>query len=225
MTFSIVGRCARTGMLGVAITTSSICVGARCPWARAGVGAVTTQNVTDPRLGPEVLDLLAAGHGAGEAIARVTKGRADIAYRQLAAIDSRGGTAAFTGESVLGTHRVAEGAGCIAAGNLLATTEVVEAMVADFAEVPANHLAERLLNALAAGLAAGGEEGAVHSAALLVVDRQPWPLVDLRVDWDDANPVAALTRLWRDYAPQMDAYVARALAPSSAPRYGVPGDE
>ena len=86
------------------------------------------------------------------------------------------------------------------------------------------HLAARLLNALEAGLAAGGEEGPVHSAALLVADEQPWPLVDLRVDWDERDPIAVLRNLWTDYQPQMQDYVTRALDPASAPAYGVPGD-
>jgi uncharacterized Ntn-hydrolase superfamily protein len=86
------------------------------------------------------------------------------------------------------------------------------------------HLAERLLRALEAGLAAGGEEGPVHSAALVVVDKLPFPLVDLRCDWDDVNPIAVLRKLWTDYAPQMQAYVDRAVNPVLAPSYGVPGD-
>jgi uncharacterized Ntn-hydrolase superfamily protein len=80
------------------------------------------------------------------------------------------------------------------------------------------------MSALEGGLAEGGERGPVHSGALLVADEQPWPLVDLRVDWDEHNPVASLRRLWTDYQPQMADYVTRALDPSSAPAYGVPGD-
>ena len=97
-------------------------------------------------------------------------------------------------------------------------------MAEAFAAGAEDHLAERLLKALEAGLAAGGEEGPVHSAALLVADDQPFALVDLRIDWDDAAPIAALRRLWGDYRPQMDAYLIRALDPERAPRYGVAGD-
>ena len=225
MTFSIVGRCERTGMFGVAITTSSICVGARCPHVRAGVGAVATQNVTDPTFGPRTLDLLASGHDARDALARATAGRPHLDYRQITVVDNSGSTASHTGERILGTHAVATGEGCIAAGNLLASAGVPTAMCEAFASHSDQHLAERLLRALEAGLAAGGEEGQVHSSALLVADEQPFALVDLRCDWDDADPVGALRRLWTDYRPQMEAYLIRALDPPSAPTYGVPGDQ
>lgn len=224
MTFSIVGRCSRTGMFGVTITTSSISVGARCPHARAGVGAVATQNVTDPSFGPRILDLLAAGHDADDALARATDGRPHLDYRQILVIDKTGATASFTGHRILGTHAVAAGEDCIAAGNLLKTAEVPGAMTDAFAANAREHLAERLLRSLEAGLAAGGEAGPVHSSALLVADKQPFALVDLRCDWDDNDPVAALRRLWTDYEPQMEAYLIRALDPPSAPTYGVPGD-
>ena len=88
------------------------------------------------------------------------------------------------------------------------------------------HLAERLLGALHAGQTdGGGEEGPVHSACLLVADQHDWPLVNLRVDWDDEDPIAYLRRLWAEYEPQMQAYTDRAVNPSAAPSYGVPGDE
>jgi uncharacterized Ntn-hydrolase superfamily protein len=224
MTFSIAGRCAATGMFGVAITTSSIAVGARCPHARARVGAVATQNVTDPNLGPLVLDEMEGGHSARDAIARVTAGRAHINYRQLTAVDRTGGVASWTGTHILGTNAVSEEHDCIAAGNLLKTAAVPIAMTDAFAAGAGLHLAERLLRALEAGLAAGGEEGPVHSAALLVHHEQNFPLVDLRCDWDDTDPVAVLRRLWTDYEPQMQAYLTRALNPTEAPSYGVKGD-
>src|SRR5205823_2378420 len=224
MTFSIAGRCAATGMFGVAITTSSIAVGARCPHARAQVGAVATQNVTDPNLGPLVLDEMEEGHSARDAIARVTAGRPHINYRQLTAVDRRGGVASWTGTHILGTNAVSEEHDCIAAGNLLKTAAVPIAMTDAFADGSELHLAERLLSALEAGLAAGGEEGPVHSAALLVHHQQRFPLVELRCDWDDIDPVAQLRRLWTDYEPQMQAYLDRALNPSAAPSSGVKGD-
>ena len=224
MTFSIVGRCARSGMLGVAITTSSIAVGARCPHVRAATGAVATQNITDPALGPLVLDHIAAGADAATAITRALSERPHPAFRQLAVVDREGRSAHFTGERILGCHAVASGPGFVAAGNLLASQAVPKAMAEAFVAGAADHLAERLLKALEAGLAAGGEEGPVHSAALIVADVQPFPLVDLRVDWDDAAPVAALRRLWADYRPQMEAYLMRAIDPTRAPSYGVAGD-
>ena len=225
MTFSIVGRCRRSGMFGVAITTSSICVGARCPHARAGVGAVASQNVTDPNLGPLLLDALETGLDAEKALERVITGRGNLDWRQLTVVDSQGRTAAWTGENILGTNAESAGGDCYAAGNLLANTRVPSAMTASFGDHAGDHLAERLLHALEAGLAAGGEAGDVHSAALLVVHEQPFPLVDLRVDWADEDAVPALRRLWAAYQPQMKDYLTRAVDPSAAPSYGVPGDE
>jgi uncharacterized Ntn-hydrolase superfamily protein len=224
MTFSIAGRCGRTGMFGVAITTSSICVGARCPHARAGAGAVATQNITDPAYGPRILDLLAKGHDADDALARALEGQPYTEYRQITVVDGAGSTAVHSGSKILGRNGVATNKDCVAAGNLLRTVEVPDAMADAFARYADRHLAERLLRSLEAGQQAGGEEGPVRSAALIVVDRLPFPLVDLRCDWDDENPIARLRKLWTDYAPQMQAYVDRAVDPSAAPSYGVPGD-
>jgi uncharacterized Ntn-hydrolase superfamily protein len=224
MTFSITGRCARTGMFGIAVTTSSIAVASRCAWARAGVGAVATQNVTDPRLGGRGLDLMASGLAAPEAMRRLIADAPHREYRQLTIIDRAGRTASHVGAKTLGTNAIAEGTDCIAAGNLLANPDVPTAMTRSFAGHPGAHLGERLLLALEAGVIAGGEMGPIKSTGLLVVHEQGWPLVDLRVDWDDGNPVSGLRRLWERFQPQMDDYVTRALDPDSAPAFGVPGD-
>jgi uncharacterized Ntn-hydrolase superfamily protein len=224
MTFSIAARCATTGAFGIAIATSSIAVGARCPHARAGVGAVATQNITDPALGPLLLDFMRAGLSAQEAIAKAVHGRDHIDYRQLTAVDRHGNSASWSGKHILGINAVSEKRDCVAAGNLLKSASLPGVMTRAFAADMGLHLADRLLRALEAGLSAGGEEGPVHSAALLVVHEHAFPLVDLRCDWDDAAPVAKLRKLWTDYEPQMDAYLARALNPAAAPRYGVAGD-
>ena len=224
MTFSIVGRCRRSGMFGVAITTSSICVGARCPHARAGVGAVATQNLTDPALGPAVLDQLASGLDARGALREVLDNHAHPDYRQVTVVDRHGNTACHCGDRILGIHGESTGGECVAAGNLLANESVAAAIIRGFEAHDEAHLGERLLQAIEAGLAAGGEQGDVHSAALLVADKHPFPLVDLRIDWRDDDPVGALRALWHDYRPQMDAYVMRAVNPAQAPAYGVPGD-
>lgn len=224
MTFSIAGRCAKSGAFGVAITTSSIAVGARCPHARAGVGAVATQNVTDPSLGPLLLDKMSQGLSASDAIRSVISGRPHADYRQLTAVDKHGNSASFSGTQILGTHGVSEARDCVAAGNLLKSAQLPKVMTDAFAAHVTEHLAERLLLALEAGLSSGGEEGPVHSAALIVYHRQDFPLVSLRVDWDDENPIARLRKLWEDYKPQMGAYLQRAIDPTQAPSYGVPGD-
>ena len=224
MTFSITGGCHDSGMAGIAITTSSICVGSRCPWVQAGAGAVSTQNITDPTIGNEVLDLLANGSSASDALDNVMDQRANAEYRQVAVVDMSGRTAHFSGQEVLGIHAVSEGQHCVGAGNLLSDVGVTQAMCAVFEKSIGRHLAERLLQALEAGVAAGGEKGPTHSAALLVAHEQPWPLVDLRVDWAE-RPVDELRRCWERYEPEMMAYLTRALNPGAAPTYGVPGDE
>lgn len=226
MTFSICGRCATSGMLGVAITTSSICVGSRCPWVRAGVGAVSTQNVTLPSIGATVLDAMEQGADSKTAMDKTLCGQAFSEYRQVIAIDSTGVCAVFSGAKTLGTNATATGKNCVVAGNLLAGESLAATMTQRFAANAALSLPERLLCALEAGLYdAGGEMGDVHSAALLAAHKHPWPVVDLRVDWDDTDPIRALRRLWTAYEPQMEDYVTRAINPASAPSYGVPGDE
>lgn len=223
MTFSIVARCARTGQFGVAVSSSSPAVAARCPHARAGVGAVSTQNVTDPSLGPKALDLLAMGAGADEAVAILRRGGPAMAHRQVLIVDRHGGTAIHSGAGVLGRWAEARGENVACAGNLLADAGVPAAMAAAF-ERSTGALAERLLAAMQTALDAGGEEGPVHSAGLKIVDAVSWPVADLRVDWSEDCPVAGLRELWSLYAPQLDAYVTRALDPDAAPSYGVPGD-
>ena len=106
MTFSVSGYCKKTGMVGVAITTSSICVASRCPWVRAGVGAAATQNVTDPSLGNLMLDNLEQGLSAQQSIDKIAEGRNFMDYRQLALVDSKGNTASYIGAETLGTNAV-----------------------------------------------------------------------------------------------------------------------
>jgi len=224
MTFSLVGRCGRTGMLGVAVTSSSPAVAARCAWARARVGAVCTQNVTDPALGPQVLDLIESGRSAADALNEVMAKAPYAAYRQLAVVDAQGQTASYSGARTLGRHGSSSGVDCLAAGNLLADKRVTVAMVQAFERRPRDQLAERLLDALRAGQVGGGEEGPVHSCGLLVVDKVSWPVTDLRVDWHD-DPIAELARLWTVWRPQEAAYLQRALDPTAAPSYEVPGEE
>ncbi|MBH1974262.1 MAG: DUF1028 domain-containing protein [Rhodobacteraceae bacterium] len=223
MTFSLVARCARTGQFGMVISSSSPAVAARCAHVRAGVGVVASQNVTDPALGPELLDQLATGKSAPNALSAVTTDRAFIDYRQLLVVDAEGRSAIHSGAQVLGVWGQALGQDCAAGGNLLADAAVPQAMVTAF-ETATGHLGDRLMAALQAGLAAGGEAGPVHSAGLKIADKLDWPLVDLRIDWSD-DPIAALAEAWAVYRPQMAAYVQRATDPSVAPSYGVPGDE
>ena len=223
MTLSLAARCAQSGRFGIAVTSSSPAVAARCAHVRAGVGAAASQNITDPALGQRLLDLLASGLPAPEAIAQLVANTPHAAFRQLTCVDAAGRVASHSGARTLGRHAAAEGTGCVAAGNLLADEGVPEAMVDAFEEAEGD-LGDRLVEALVGGLAAGGEEGPVRSAGLLIAGAVSWPVADLRVDWH-GEPVHELAGLWRVWKPQLDDYVTRALDPTQAPSYGVPGDE
>lgn len=224
MTFSLVARCARTGMFGVAISSSSPAVAARCSYARAGVGAVASQNVTDPTLGPLALDLMEGGMSAAEAIAEVRRRGKFIEYRQVLAVDRNGETAIHSGPNSLGIWTQAQARDVASGGNLLANDGVPQAIVDDFLS-SSGHLGDRLIAAMRAGLAAGGEAGPVRSAGLKIVDKVSWPVADLRCDWTEDCPIEAVATAWEIYKPQLDAYIQRALDPRQAPSYGVPGDE
>lgn len=224
MTFSIVARCAGTGMFGVAVASSSPAVAARCAHARAGVGAAASQNVTDPRLGPRTLDLMALGATAPEAVAVIARTAPHAAYRQVLAIDAAGRTAIHSGRRTLGVNAEARRDDAAAAGNLLADAGVPAAMLEAF-EQTRGHLGDRIVGAMQAALAAGGEAGPVHSAGMVLVREVSWAVADLRCDWTEDCPIAALAAAWEVYRPQLDDYVARALDPVAAPSYGVPGDE
>ncbi len=224
-TYSVVGRCERTGMLGVALATSSIAVAARCAFAEANVGAVASQNVTDPRLGTLGLALLRQGYGARAVVEELVRAGRYPDYRQLACVDRDGGSATWTGARAFPTAAELAEPNLAVAGNLLAGVRVVDAMAAAFRASAGLHLADRLVRALAAGRAAGGErDGGEHSAGLRVVDREPFPLVDLRVDWVEADPVGRLAELWDRYRPEMELYRLRALDPPAAERAATPNE-
>jgi Uncharacterized conserved protein len=224
MTFSIVARCAETGMFGVAISSSSPAVAARCSYARAGVGAVASQNVTDPRLGPLTLDLMEEGLSAAEAIAEIKATGKFIEYRQVLAVDAQGGTAIHSGPNSLGIWTETRTENVASGGNLLANDGVPQAIV-DAYLASTGHIGDRLIAAMRAGLAAGGEAGPVHSAGMMIVDEVSWPVADLRCDWTEDCPIENIATAWEVYKPQLDAYIQRALDPRQAPSYGVPGDE
>ncbi|MCY4363324.1 MAG: DUF1028 domain-containing protein [Gammaproteobacteria bacterium] len=224
MTFSIAAKCHQTEQYGIAISSSSICVASRCPWARSGVGAVSTQNITLPSLGPAILDQMEQGKDVKAAMLEVMSNEVNADYRQVIAVDNQGSTSGFNGSKSLGINNISRGKNCIAAGNLLSAGNVTTVMIDEFLDSGKTLLADRLLDAMDGGLKAGGEAGPIHSAGLLVVGGNSWPLVDLRVDWTDHNPLAELRELWDRYAPQMADYISRANNPSSAPGYGVPGE-
>ena len=205
--------------LGAAIASSSPAVAARCVYVRSGTGVVVTQNLTDPRLGPHGLDLLDSGLDAEAALERLMQDAQWPEHRQVEIVDRHGRTGQYSGARALGIHAAASAPGVVAAGNLLADAAVPAAMVAAFSAAPATEpLAERLLTGLEAGLAAGGESGGVRAAGVVTIGAEPWPRVDLRVDWSQA-PVAELRSIWELWRPQAHVYVQRALDPESAPPY------
>ncbi|MED5395462.1 MAG: DUF1028 domain-containing protein [Pseudomonadota bacterium] len=216
MTYSLVGMCRRTGMFGAAVTTSNMNVGTRCPFARAGIGAVLTQHRTDNRLGPKGLALLEDGNSAPEVVDALVADNPTIGWRQLAVVDRNGGTGFHHGDRITSIHAAAKGDGCCAIGNIIRNESIPQNMVDAFEKSVDAHLAERLVQALEAGFAAGSELKQIKSAALLVVHEQEFPLVDLRVDLDRA-PLAELRFLWETYQPQMERFVTQVIDPDSLP--------
>ena len=211
-------------MFGVAVSSSSPAVAARCAYAQAGVGAIASQNVTDPTLGIRGLELMARGVSATEVVAILKRTGACPEYRQVLAVDATGATAIHSGDKALGIWAEARAENVACGGNLLANPNVPQAMVDAFL-ASEGELGDRLILAMRAGLKAGGEAGPVHSAGMKLVRDVSWPVADLRCDWTDGCPIEELAKLWELYKPQLEAYVTRALNPSEAPSYGVPGDE
>jgi uncharacterized Ntn-hydrolase superfamily protein len=203
-------------MLGAIVTTSAMAVGSRCAWAEANVGAVLTQHRTDPRLGPRILDRLKRGMSPKRAIDELEQSEPNLGWRQLAVVGADGTGAVLNGSKITSIFKARVGRDCAAAGNILRNTSVVDAMVSTFEENDDQALAERLMRAIEAGHAAGGELRQLKSAALLVVHRQSFPLVDLRVDLS-SQPLVELRFLWELYQPTADAYVVRAIDPDKAP--------
>ncbi|MCW5719556.1 MAG: DUF1028 domain-containing protein [Devosia sp.] len=216
MTFSIALRCPQTGHFGIAGTTSSMAMGARCLFVNHDAGAVITQHRTDPRLGLAALRHLRAGASAEEALAAVASAPG-IEWRELAIVDRNGQTAARQGQHQEPIHANAFGPGMVAVGNILRTRDVPAAMIEAAGKAADQPIAERLLAALEAGLAAGGEVFALSSAALRVAEYADFCSVDLRID-KSSEPLADLRRLWEAYAPQQANFVERVLTPDSGGR-------
>jgi uncharacterized Ntn-hydrolase superfamily protein len=223
MTFTILGRCARTGQLGGAVTTSDIAVGARVLYAEAALAVVATQHRTDPRLGPALLDRLRAGARPDAAVAQIAAATPDRHWRQLGVLDAAGDAAAYSGSRLWPVGAELADRDCLVLANMLAGNHVAPAMRDAFRGSAGDALADRLLSALVAGEHAGGErDGALRSAALLIVARERFPFVDLRID-DARDPLACLQALWESYRPHAREFVARALAPDDVPAPEEPG--
>ncbi|MFE6160964.1 DUF1028 domain-containing protein [Streptomyces sp. NPDC056486] len=223
MTFSLVVRDGER--FGIAASSSSPAVAARVVHLRPGIGAATSQNITDPMLGTSLLDGLADHGDAERALADVTGAAGNketIDYRQLTVLGRSGPGVAFSGPHTLGTFASATADGAVAAGNMLSGKHVPGVLLDAYAAAT-GELEERLLAAMQAAVAAGGEEGPVYSAGMAVVADVGWRVTDLRVDWAD-DPLDRLGDLLDVWLPQRDNYVRRGLDPATSPSYGVPGD-
>jgi uncharacterized Ntn-hydrolase superfamily protein len=200
-TYSIAACDLEAGQWGVATQSKFLAVGSVVPWAEPGTGAIATQAYANPRYGPDGLALLRQGLSAQDVVERLTAADDDRGQRQLGVVDSRGGSASFTGEACMDWAGGSTGPCFAAQGNILVGEETVTALAATFAAGAGRPLAERLLDCLAAAQAAGGDRRGQQSAALLVMERDGGyaglsdVLVDLRVD-DHHEPVAELTRLY-----------------------------
>lgn len=224
MTFSLIARDGER--FGMAVSSSSPAVAARCAHLRPGVGAAASQNITDPTLGTSLLAGLAEHGDAQRALDGVTgaaRNEKTIDYRQLTVLGRSGPGIAYSGPYTLGTHASATADRAVAAGNMLSGEHIPGVLLDAFADA-AGELEERLLTAMKAAIAAGGEEGPVHSAGMAVVADVDWRVTDLRVDWAD-DPIDRLGELVDVWLPQRDDYVRRGLDPATSPSYGVPGDE
>jgi uncharacterized Ntn-hydrolase superfamily protein len=194
MTWSIVAHDAASGAFAVAVTTCAFAVGASCPYVRAGVGAVSTQSMTNRYLGPAVLDGLARGLSPAAAIEGALAGDEGKGLRQIHAVDRHGRSAAFTGANCVEWCGDIASAGFSVAGNMLAGPAVVADTHAAFLAHSALPLPQRLLAALDAGEAAGGDRRGRQSAAMVMVTSEDFPDLSLRVD-DHPDPLAELRRL------------------------------
>ena len=194
-TFSITARCPRTGMLGVGVCTAIPAVGAICPFVKPRVGAIASQSFANPYLGIDGLALLEQGHTAQSAVDRLIAADPGRARRQLSVVDGAGNAAAFTGQDCIPWHGDHVGPGYVVAANMMVDATTVEAMVEAFEASRDEALPERLLRALEAGDATGGDYRGRQSAALLVYDTEAYPSHSLRVD-EHRQPVPELRRVF-----------------------------
>ena len=202
----------------MAITTSDLAVGSRCPYVKALVGAVSTQATTDPRLGSFALHLLDTGYSAQGALQQLEASDPHIERRQLGLVDRDGNAAARTGARNNPWAGHISKQDYVAMGNGLAGEQVIQAMAAAYEDSEPEDLEERLLRAIEAGQQAGGEamdSTPYHSAALLVYGSQSFPRVDLRVD-EHPTPIAELRRIFDIYQPRIDYFLMRANDPEGA---------
>ena len=213
MTWSIVAYDPDAGAFAVAVATRAFAVGASCPFVRAGVGAVSTQSLTNRYLGPAILDAMARGLGPAAAIEGALAGDLGRGIRQVHAVDRYGRTAAWTGGNCVTWCGSVSAGGISVAGNMLTGQPVVAATLAAWNAAGGSPMPDRLMVAMEAGEAAGGDRRGKQSAAMTMATTEDFPDLDLRVD-DHAEPLRELRRLlslWKaEAAPRQSA------APSKA---------
>jgi uncharacterized Ntn-hydrolase superfamily protein len=195
MTWSIIARDASSNAFGIAVATRFFAVGSLCPHAMSAIGAVCTQALVNPNYGPQGLKLLADGVPAGDVVRRLTAADAGAAHRQLHVMDRSGRTAAHTGAACIGWCGDVHAEDYSIAGNMLAGPAVIETSAAAYENSADRSFADRLIRALEAGEAAGGDKRGKQSAALLIYSTEDYPDLDLRVD-DHADPLVELRRLY-----------------------------
>ncbi len=215
MTWSIVARDERTGRVGIIVATRFLAVGSRVPHIRSGIGAVASQALFNPFYGPQALSLSQAGASAEDALRLLTKADEGRDHRQVHMMDRQGRSAGYTGAACVdwAGHQVHDGFS--AAGNMLAGPEVLESTVDAYKAKAALPFARRLIAAMHAGEAAGGDKRGKQSAALLIHDEQDYSMLDLRID-DHVDPLAELARL-ESVARERWVHFRRALATRDNP--------
>lgn len=212
-TFTIIARCPRQGLLGIALTSSPLSVAARCSFIRANLGAVSTQAYAHPGLGPLALNLLELGYSPEKALAEIHAGDRFAEHRQLGIVDRNGNSAVFTGKDSLEWRGHRNGQNYVVMGNYLVDGQVVEAMEDAWLSSENDILEERLMRALEAGKAAGGEKGGHLSAGMLVYGRDTYARTDLRIDLHQGpsgtDAVNSLRTLFEEYRPLIPYYEER----------------
>jgi uncharacterized Ntn-hydrolase superfamily protein len=195
MTFSIVAHCPRTGMLGVAVATAVPAVGSMCPYVKTGVGAVSTQSWVNPYLAIDALQLMQDGKSGPDALEAVMAGDAGREVRQIGIIDARGRSAAWSGKGCTDWFGQIVEPDFAVQGNMLVSAPTIEEMARAFRASKSLDLAERLMLAMEAGEAAGGDKRGRQSASLKVHHAEEYALVDLRVD-EHPYPVGEMRRVF-----------------------------
>ncbi len=214
MTFTIVARDAKTGLLGIAQSTNPLSVGGRCPFIRANVGAVSTQAYTDPGLGPLAIELLTLGHSPEKVLRELGESDDHFEYRQIGIVDRHGRSAVYSGAHCKTHTSAVTGENYVVMGNILLTDKVVPEMNRAWLDSEGQLFEDRLMAAVSAGHAQGGDAGGHRSACLIVYGTEPYARTDLRIDFvpkreGQPDAVDALKDLLDHWRPMIPYYEVR----------------